>query len=207
MPLLPTKPEAATPSRAAGGIGEAQLLSGSRDERWAAARAMGGSPESTPALARALAQETDVRVREAIFTALARIATIDSAAAIIPYVRSDDAQVRTAALDALRAMPGATKPHLPALLTDQDADVRILVCDLLRGLPAEDATPLLCALLENEPLANVCAAAVDVLAEIGADVAVPSLLKCAERFHGDAFLPFAIEVVVGQIRAEAPKRG
>ena len=58
-------------------------------------------------LAAALSRESDPRVREAIFTGLARIATAESAAAVLPYLRSDDAGLRTAALDALRAMPQA----------------------------------------------------------------------------------------------------
>ena len=46
-------------------------------------------------------------MREAIFTGLARIATAESAAAVVPYLRSDDASLRTGAIDALRAMPKA----------------------------------------------------------------------------------------------------
>ena len=46
-------------------------------------------------------------------------------------------------------------------------DVRILATELARNMPAADATRLLCGLLEKEQHPNVCAAAVDVLAEVG----------------------------------------
>ena len=71
-----------------------------------------GSPDGVALLAAALARESDPRVREAIFTGLARIATPESAAAVVPYLRSDDASLRTGALDALRAMPAGEPPHI-----------------------------------------------------------------------------------------------
>ena len=141
----------------------AALTSVSPDERWAAARAAADIPTSIPALAQALAQESEPRVREAIFTALARIATLESALAVLPYLRSTDANIRIGALDALRAMPEAAKPLLPQVLADADADVRLLACDLVRNMHDADTPRWLCALLETELEANVCAAAVEVL--------------------------------------------
>ena len=55
-----------------------------------------------------------------------------------------------------------------------------------------DATRVLCELLEHEPHPNVCAAAIDVLAEVGTRDAIPALKACAERFAGTPFLPFAV---------------
>ena len=45
---------------------------------------------------------------------------------------------------------------------------------------------LLCALLSSETEANVCAAAIDVLAEVGGPEALPVLAACAERFRDNA---------------------
>ena len=106
----------------------------------------------------------------------------------MPYLRVDDANTRTGALDALRAMPQAVRPHLPALLADADPDVRLLACDLVRDAGGADGPRWLCAMLETEPQANVCAAAVEVLGEIADAAAVPSLSRCAERFPDDPFL-------------------
>jgi HEAT repeat protein len=175
------------------------LASTSAGERWAAARAAPG-PVAIRSLGEALAHEGDARVREAIFTALARIGTPESAKAVLPYLRLDDANTRTGAMDALRAMPDACQPVLPGLLEDPDPDVRLLACDLVRDAGGAEGPRWLCALIETEPQANVCAAAVEALGEIGNAKALPALSNCAERFPDDPFLGFAIKVVADRLR-------
>jgi HEAT repeat protein len=173
----------------------------SPDMRWAAARAAANQPGVVPALAQALALEREPRVLEALFTALAHIASSESVIAVLPYVRSDTASLRTSALDALRAMPGPTEAHLRQLLSDPDSDVRLLACDLARVMPGSEASRLLCALIDAEPQANVCAAAVEVLSEIGDESAIPSLTRCAARFPDDPFLSFAIQTASERLSA------
>jgi HEAT repeat protein len=157
-------------------------------------------------LGAALAAEQDPRVREAILTSLARIGSPESADAIIPHIRADDAGLRTAALDSLRMMPQALTARLPALLADPDPDVRLLACELVRDMPAADATRLLCALIESDPEPNVCAAAIDVLAEAGGPESLPVLERCAVRFAGAPFLVFAIAVAAKRIRDQPVDR-
>ena len=175
------------------------LASASPDKRWAAARAA-SDPAAIPSLAEALAHERDSRVREAIFTALARIGTPESVKVVLPYMRLDDANTRTGAMDALRAMQDACRQYLPALLADPDPDVRLLACDLVRDAGGADGLRWLCALIETEPQANVCAAAVEGLGEIGDATALPALTNCAQRFPDDPFLGFAIQVVADRLR-------
>lgn len=206
MPLIKSK--SATPAGEAldeRGI-DAAFAQGNVDERWAAARAAADLPSGVEILSRALATETEPRVREAIFTSLARIRTPASAATVAPYLRSDDPDVRTAALDALKAMPDATTPHLPGLLGDSDADLRLLVCELVRDQPAAAANAMLVALLNSEPEANVCAAAIEVLAEIGTPASLPALAQCAARFPEDPFLGFAIGMARDRIGTQAMPR-
>lgn len=174
------------------------LRSGKPDERWAAARGL-ATPGDVGVLAEALAQEPDSRVREAILTSLARIDAPEAAAAVIPHIRSDDASLRTAALDALRTMREAAAAILPELLTDADSDVRLLACDVVRALPATEATRLLCALLDRDPEPNVCAAAIDVLAEVAGPDALPALARCADRFPEQPFLAFSAKVASERI--------
>jgi HEAT repeat protein len=216
MPLIRKDPIGPTPADRRSSV--ETLRAGTIDERWRAARALGavsGAPEpdaahesekggsaATKALAEALEAETDLRVREAIFTSLVRIGSRECVDAVIPYVRVDDAALRTAALDALRAMIGAALPVLPGLLADPDADVRLLACDLVRELPAVDATRLLCDVLSREMEANVCAAAVDVLADIGEAEALPFLQSTAARFGDVTFLTFAVKIAMERIIAE-----
>lgn len=205
MPLVRnlsgTPPAAATPPDLAETI-EA-LTNGTDEQRWSAARAAAELPGCAPALGAALAREKAPRVRGAIVTSLARIATPDSVAALLPYLRSDDARARTEATDALTAMKDAAWPYLSELLRDRDADVRMLACGLVRNMPSESAVRLFCELLDSEPEPNVCAAAVDALAEIGGPEALPVLARCEQRFRTAPFLAFAIKIVIDRIRAQA----
>jgi HEAT repeat protein len=175
------------------------LKSASIDERWSAARAAGAP--AIPALAEALSHEGDARVREAIFTAFARIGTRESALAAMQFLRADDASIRTGALDSLRSMPRAAEASMPMLLSDDDPDVRLLSCELARATNNSEAARLLCEVLERDTEANVCAAAVDVLAEIADENALPALSRCATRFPNDPFLAFAVKIAVGRLRS------
>jgi HEAT repeat protein len=177
----------------------AVLVNGTTDERWGAARMAASLPGGVEAMRAALATESDARVRGAMFTSMARLATPACVDAIVPYLRSDDANLRTGALDALRSMPNAVLPRLPALLNDPDADVRLLTCEIVRGPGTAEATPLLCDVLGRESDVNVCAAAVDVLAEIGGLHAVAALQGCADRFPDEPFLGFAIKMAIQRI--------
>lgn len=176
----------------------ASLRDDDAQERWMAARKL-ALPEAVPALARALREEGDPRVREAILTSLARIGSAESLEAVLPHLRAQDAGRRGAALDALRAMPDSVRPRLPALLRDADSGIRLLACELARGLPPAEATGLLVPLLDADPEVNVCAAAADVLAETGTAEALPALARCAERFADQPFLRFAIRAAAARI--------
>jgi HEAT repeat protein len=169
------------------------------DTRWTAARALGGRAEAVPALAAALNAEQVPRVREAIMTALMRVGDGASVTVLLPYLRSQDAGLRSSAIEALQGLPDIVAPFMSVLFQDGDSDVRLLATELARNLPAENATHILCALLEHETHANVCAAAVDVLAEVGTPDALPALRTCASRFSETPFLPFAISVAIARI--------
>ena len=201
MPLI-RKP---TPHTAAARPDLKGLDSHNADDRWAAARAAAEVPGSSAALAAALRKEQDPRVREAIFTALARIGAPEGVAELVRILRCDDAGLRTGALDALRILSRTQHDFLPGLLQDPDADVRILSCELARGLATEEASMLLANLLGTEREINVCAAAVDVLAEVGGDRALPALAECARRFAHTPFLVFAIKVATDRITAQIPR--
>lgn len=202
MPLIRKSSDMTAP--AAGGSASG-LRDGTTDERWAAARAL-SAPGDVSVLNAALDTEQDPRVREAILTSLARIGDAASAQAVIPHIRSEDASERTAALDCLRAMPEAVTEALPGLLGDPDPDVRLLACELARALPSARATQLLCDLVRGDVEANVCAAAIEVLAEVGGPEALPALDLCAGRFPEDAFLAFAIKVAGDRISAHPRDR-
>jgi HEAT repeat protein len=171
------------------------------DSRWTAARALAGQAD-VPALAVALAREPIPRVREAMMTALIRIGDAASIEVILPYLRAQDASVRAAAIEALQALPDAIAPFMTPLLNDGDSDVRLLATELARNMEASEATRLLCELIEREHHPNVCAAAIDVLTEVGTPEALPTLERCAARFAATPFLPFAASVAMSRISGE-----
>ena len=177
----------------------AALGSAETETRWRAARALGGRAEAVPALAAALNAERDPRVREAIMTALMRVGDEASVKALLPSLRSQDAGERGAALEALQALPDAMLPLIGALLADPDSDVRVLATELARNMPETDATRVLCALLAEEPHPNVCAAAIEVLAEVGTPDAIPVLQACAARFAASPFVPFAASIAIARL--------
>jgi HEAT repeat protein len=206
MPLVRKPPR--RPPAAAGVDTEAvvrALAGGTDDERWAAARAAADLPASVPALRAALAREQSPAVREALFSALVRIASPQSVEAILPFLRSDDAQVRTNACDALLVVKSAAWPYLPALLRDQDPDVRILACNLVREMPQDEAVGLYCERLDAETEENVCAAVVEGLADIGGADALPALTRCAERFRAMPFLAFTIKIAIDRLRSQTAR--
>lgn len=198
MPLIkgggkaPIKPDNATAQFAA-------LTNSDADTRWKAARALAGQASAVPALAGALDGETIQRVREAIMTALMRVGDEASVKAMLPYLRAEDAGLRAAAIEALQGLPDAVGPFMQTLFADPDSDVRLLATELARNMPEAEATRLLCALIEHEPHPNVCAAAIDVLTEVGTPDAIPVLEKCAARFATTPFLPFAVSVAIARI--------
>jgi len=206
MPLVRKTDKDAPQPQTSAAVTLSALMQGNPEERWAAARAAATLAGGTQALAAAIRSESDLRVREAMFTSLIRIGTPEAAQAMLPLLRADDANLRTSTLDALRAIPSAAREHLPGLLADGDVDVRILSCEILRGLPAEDATPLLCQLLVSDPEVNVCAAAIDVLAEVGTAEALPALERCAARFPQTPFLGFAARAARDRILSQSLER-
>jgi HEAT repeat protein len=177
----------------------ANLTSPDAEIRWSAARALGIHRETVSALAAALGVEQIARVREAIMTALMRIGDEASVKVLLPYLRSQDAGLRAAAVEALQALPDAISPFLETLLADDDSDVRLLATELARNMPAADATHVLCRLLEQEQHPNVCGAAIEVLAEVGTRDAIPALQLCAARFSKIPFLRFAVSTAIARV--------
>jgi HEAT repeat protein len=194
MPLIRRDPP--TPAEN-GQPGPGDLKSGDADTRRRAVRALGQCPEAVPVLIDALGWESDAAVIEAIFTALEAIP--EAVLPLASLLRSDDASLRNGAVEALQAMPEAVRPLLPGLLSDGDADVRILAVEVVRCLPSGEVEALLCGVLEHEDDPNVCTAAVEVLAETGTAEAVPTLRRLAARFPSQPMLPFAARIAIERI--------
>lgn len=146
-----------------------------------------------------LQTEKDPRTREALLAALLSIGDPSAAAALARHLRSEDAWLRNACIEALQSMPAAAGTVLSELLSDSDPDVRLLATEIVRTQPVEEASVLLATLLEAETNPNVCGAAVEVLAEVGTPDAIPALLAARTRFASEAFLPLAIDTVLTRL--------
>jgi HEAT repeat protein len=194
MPLIRRDPPAPAEDSQPG---PGDLKSGDADTRRRAVRALGQQSQAVPVLIDALGRENDAAVIEAIFTALEAIP--EAVPPLAALLRSDDAGLRNGAVEALQAMPEAVRPLLPGLLTDGDADVRILAVEVVRCLPSGEVERLLCGVLEHEDDPNVCTAAVEVLAETGTPEAVPTLRRLAARFPSQPMLPFAVRTAIERI--------
>ncbi|MGH8302120.1 MAG: HEAT repeat domain-containing protein [Steroidobacteraceae bacterium] len=195
-PAASSTPRSPSPKEVFAGLGSADPA-----ERWAAARAAAELPDLASALATALPKEAEPRVREAMLTGLVRIGTRESLLSLLPMLRADDAALRMGAVDALRSSVAIVREVLPRLLQDPSADLRIVSCELARALTSDEASRALCALLIDESDVNVCAAAIEVLAEVGTPAALPALAQCARRFAQAPFLSFAIRLATDRITA------
>jgi HEAT repeat protein len=194
MPFV-KKPPASPPEKELGRQELMALLnSGSADQRSLAARSLGKFIDSAQALGVALSRENQKGVREAILISLAAIDTQASFDAVMPLLRSGDAKLRSGALDTLKAMSVTGASRLGELLNDADPDIRILACELARDMTSNEAQRALRAAIETDPLVNVCAAAIDALAEIGSQDDLPLFERCLKRFPNESFLAFSVSV-------------
>ena len=161
----------------------------------------GVAPGSVAALAGRLEAEDDAGVREAILTALARIATDEAAAALVPLLDREDAALRNAALESLQQMPAeVAAPALLPLLGHADPDLRIFAVQGLGGLAHPGRADWLAAVMERDADVNVGLAAVEALAEAGSPEALSSLEILARRFPDDPFVTFAVDAARSSFR-------
>jgi HEAT repeat protein len=179
----------------------AQLRGGDAEQRRWAARDLAAHPQAAATLGEQLLREPLPEVREAIFTTLAGLSSDASAAALLPLLRSEDAQLRNGAIEALAGMPQAVGPRIAGLLRDADPDVRIFTVNLLGELHHPQVTAWLLQVLAQESQVNVVAAAVEVLAEVGSPEHAPALRAARQRFADDDFIGFAIDMALERIEA------
>lgn len=177
----------------------AQLRSSDVEQRRWAARDLASHPQAAAAMGEQLLRETVPAVRESMLTSLATHASEAAVGALLPLLRSEDAQLRNGAIEALAGMPQAVGPRVAGLLRDADVDVRIFTVNLLGELRHPQVVPWLLQVLAQDPEVNVVAAAVEVLAEAGSPEHAGALHAARARFAGDDFIGFAIDMAVERI--------
>ena len=150
-------------------------------------------------LAQRLETEDDAALREAILTNLVRIGGVEAARPLIGLLSSDDARLRNAVIEALQTMDDSVAPEIERLLDDDNPDLRIYAVNVLASLRSPRAPDIALRVIATDPHVNVCAAAIDVLAEVGRPEMVDELRAVADRFPDRPFLAFAARAAIKRI--------
>lgn len=166
--------------------------------RWAA-RDLAGYPDASSLLLQRLHRESEVSVRAVILTALVRIADPGAIAGLVACLRSEDANLRNEAIEAMKALPIEVAPIMRSLLADQDPDVRIFAINILESLRHPDVEAWLIEVIEHEPMVNVCGTAVDLLSEVGSSAAHDALERLKARFAAEPYIQFAADLALKRI--------
>jgi HEAT repeat protein len=166
--------------------------------RWAA-RDLAGHPSASAALLGRLQRESEVSVREVILTALMRIADPAAITGLVGCLRSEDANLRNEAIEAMKSLPVEVAPIMRGLLADEDPDVRIFAINILESLRHPDVETWLIEVIEREPMVNVCGTALDLLSELGSSASQDALLRLQARFAAEPYIQFAATLALRRI--------
>lgn len=178
----------------------ADLASDDTSMRRRAAQALARTPEAVAVICAHLANESSFSVRSIILTGLIVHKSPAVVRGLLPLLGSEDANLRNGAIEALQQMPDEVAPHVEAMLADPNSDVRIFAVDVLSALPHPMVPEWLRRVVTLDPHVNVCAAAVDALAEAGQPEVIPALEQLADRFADVAFIQFAADAAIRRIR-------
>lgn len=179
-----------------------QLQDASPDIRRWAALDLAAFPDTAEALCARLEQETGLPVREALLTTLIKIGGNAVVKGLMPLLRSEDATLRNEVIEALQQLPEAVSPYMETMLRDPDPDYRIFSINVLANLRHPRAPAWLQAVIERDADINVCASAVDVLAEVGGPETVPALTGLPGRFDNDPFMQFCVQATIRRIQGQ-----
>ena len=177
----------------------ADLASADASIRRRAAHDLSQMPDAVPMLCAHLANERSLSVRSIILTGLIVNKSPAVVEGLLPLLRSEDANLRNGAIEALQQMPDEVAPRVEAMLADPDSDVRIFAVNVLAALPHPMVPEWLRRVVTVDAHVNVCAAALDALAEVGEPDAIPALESLAERFADVMFIKFAVDAAVRRI--------
>lgn len=150
-------------------------------------------------LAARLGEESDAALRETILTNLVRIGGAKAARALIGSLRGDDVQIRNAVIETLQTLGECATPEIERLLDDADPDLRIHAVNVLVSLRSPRVPDIALGVIATDPNVNVCAAAIDVLAEVGRPEMIEDLRAVAARFPDQPFLAFAVGAAIRRL--------
>ncbi|WP_353684299.1 HEAT repeat domain-containing protein [Thermodesulfovibrio sp. 3907-1M] len=176
-----------------------QLSSSNPTERRWAARDLTQYEGASGYLIAQLMKEKDISVRELIISSLIAIGDEKAIEGLIDCLKSDDAHLRNSAIEALKQIPDKVAPHIERLLNSSEPDVRIFTINILESLRHPDVIKWLIEVIERDENVNVCATALDLLAEIGTEKAIPAIKRVKEKFKDEPYIQFAADLALRRI--------
>ena len=176
-----------------------QLSSENSTERRWAARDLAEYKEASSYLIKQLMKEKDIASREIIISSLIAIGDEIAVEGLINCLKSDDAHLRNSAIEALKQIPEQVAPYIEKLLKSSEPDVRIFTINILESLRHPKVVKWLIDVIENDENVNVCATALDLLAEVGTEEAIQAIKKVKERFKNEPYIQFASDIALRRI--------
>jgi HEAT repeat protein len=146
-----------------------------------------------------LQREEDSSVREIILTTLTQLGNAEAVAGLVNCLRSEDASLRNEAIEAMKLLPDEVAPIMGQLLKDPDPDVRIFAVNVLESLRHDQVEEWLNEVINHDAHVNVCAAAVDLLGEVGTLQSLEALNYLKARFPDEPFIRFATDLAIKRI--------
>lgn len=171
----------------------------SKVRRWAV-RDLVEMPNASSILVERLEHENDASVRTAILNALAKLADAISVTELVKCLRSEDAALRNEAIEILKELPDAVESIIDGLLVDADSDVRIFAVNILESLRHQHVEQWLIGVIEKDPHVNVCSTALDLLSEVGSELAIPAIEKLKTRFPDEPYVCFSADLALKRIQ-------
>ncbi|UVS99440.1 HEAT repeat domain-containing protein [Burkholderia glumae] len=196
MPLIPSRTAAPVHVETNRELLLASLGSASPAQRRDAARALAAHPDTAAVLVAQLQRESSASVRETIMLSLVHLRDQVALDGLVACLRSEDAALRNAAIAAMQQLPEEVAPLMSRLLADPDSDVRIFAVNVLESLRHPSVEAWLLEVIEQDPHVNVCAAAVDLLGEVGSARARAPLQRLQQRFPDEPFIRFAASIAL-----------
>jgi HEAT repeat protein len=188
----------AVPADGCAALLEQLLHADAQTRRWAA-RDLVQYPQATAALVARLQSEDDLSVREIILTSLTRLGNETAVTGLVACLRSEEAQLRNEAIEAMKALPLEVAPIMRGLLLDEDADVRIMSLNVLESLRHPQVERWLIEVIERDTVVNVCATAVDLLGEVGTPASDDALQALKLRFRDEPYIQFSADIALKRI--------
>jgi HEAT repeat protein len=173
----------------------------SKVRRWAV-RDLAQLPNASSVLVTRLEHEDNASVRTAILNALAKLGDTIAMNGLVECLRSEEAALRNEAIEILKELPHEVEPIIDELLTDADSDVRIFAVNILESLRHQHVEQWLIGVIEKDSHVNVCSTALDLLSEIGTELAVPAIKQLKARFPDEPYVCFSADLALKRIEDE-----